>query len=87
MTRITNREKCKRYYHRHREERLQHKHEYDVLHREEEREQAFTIFRKWEPPKGGVKQWFADRGIAPTLAEYREVAACAVNGANPMGIH
>ena len=51
------------------------------------RDCASSFFRKWQPPKGGVRQWFADRGITPTLAEYREVAACAVNGANPLGIH
>ena len=52
-----------------------------------EREIASAFFRKWKPPKGGVSQWFADRGITPTLAEYREVAACAARGANPLGIH
>lgn len=51
------------------------------------RDFASPFFRKWKPPKGGVSQWFADRGITPTLAEYREVAACAANGANPLGIH
>ena len=57
------------------------------IREEEERKCASTFFKKWQPPKGGVKQWFAERGITPTLAEYREVAACAVNGANPLGIH
>jgi hypothetical protein len=51
------------------------------------REIASPLFRKWQPPNGGVSQWFADGGITPTLAEYREVVACAVNGANPLGIH
>lgn len=52
-----------------------------------EQEIASAFFRKWQPPKGGVRQWFAERGITPTLAEYREVAACAARGANPLGIH
>lgn len=53
----------------------------------QEREIASPLFRKWQPPKGGVRQWFAERGIRPTLAEYREVSACAARGANPLGIH
>ena len=62
--------------------------DYRQMFREkEERKCAGSFFKKWQPPRGGVKQWFADRGITPTLAEYREVAACAVNGANPLGIH
>ena len=34
-----------------------------------------------------AKKFFADRGIKPTLAEFREVCACMRNGSNPMGIH
>ena len=34
-----------------------------------------------------VRRWFLSRGITPTLAEYREVAACLRNGSNPLGIH
>ena len=51
------------------------------------RDYASAFFCKWQPPKGGVSQWFAEREISPTLAEYREVAACAARGANPLGIH
>ena len=57
------------------------------LMEERDRDRASHFFRKWQPPPGGVKQWFSDRGIIPTLAEYQEVVACAARGANPLGIH
>lgn len=50
-------------------------------------EEGTTFFKRWSPPHGSIELWFKQRGITPTLAEYREVAACAVNGANPLGIH
>lgn len=34
-----------------------------------------------------AEQFFKERGIHPTLAEYREVCACMRNGSNPFGIH
>lgn len=34
-----------------------------------------------------TKDWFARRGIKPTLREYHEVAACIATGVNPLGIH
>lgn len=40
MARISNREKCKRYYYRHRDEILQHQREYYVFHREEVRKRT-----------------------------------------------
>lgn len=48
---------------------------------------ACWMFQKWHPPVGGIEQWFAERGISPTLAEYCEVASCAATGDNPLGIH
>lgn len=53
----------------------------------DEQSHGSRFFKRWQPPKGGIERWFAERGIRPTLAEYREVAACAVRGANPLGIH
>ena len=32
-------------------------------------------------------RYFAQKGIQPTLAEFREVKACMLNGSNPEGIH
>jgi hypothetical protein len=34
-----------------------------------------------------ASRYFSQRGIHPTLSEFREVRACMINGSNPEGIH
>lgn len=40
-----------------------------------------------EAAERATRQWFKQRCISPTIAEYREVKACMLNGSNPDGIH
>lgn len=52
---------------------------------------AETLRKIWEDPEYKTRQFFQERGIHPTLAEYREVYVCMQkcmqNGSNPLGIH
>lgn len=34
-----------------------------------------------------AKRFFRDRGISPTLKEFKEVVSSYMNGTKPMGIH
>jgi len=34
-----------------------------------------------------AKRFFRERGVSPTLSEFREVVSAYMNNANPMGIH
>ena len=52
-------------------------------HSEVERENRLLM----DKVEAKVTKFFRDRGISPTLAEYREVVAAYRTVANPMGIH
>ena len=52
-------------------------------HSEVERDNRILM----EKAESNANRFFRDRGISPTLAEYREVVAAYRTGANPMGIH
>ena len=51
-----------------------------------------SYFKQRKPLRGAeaeraTLQYFAKKGIQPTLAEFREIKACMLNGSNPEGIH
>ena len=54
--------------------------------------QKNSYFKQRKPLRGveaerATMRYFARKGIRPTLAEFREINACMLNGSNPEGIH